>query len=83
MGLIRGVYDAKPKGYEFNRPTFTYYVNRFKPGGASLHSIMSSHGPDMNSFNNASKAELKPEKLKDTMAFMFESYHFLKYVFKN
>lgn len=63
MGLIRGVYDAKPKG--------------FKPGGASLHSIMSSHGPDVNSFTNASEVELKPEKLKDTMAFMFESYYFL------
>jgi homogentisate 1,2-dioxygenase len=51
---------------------------RFKPGGASLHSIMSSHGPDVNSFTNASEVELKPEKLKDTMAFMFESVYFLK-----
>jgi len=63
MGLIRGVYDAKPQG--------------FKPGGASLHSIMAPHGPDVNAFINASKAELKPEKLADTMAFMFETYYFL------
>ena len=32
MGLIRGVYDAKAAG--------------FQPGGGSLHSCMSAHGPD-------------------------------------
>ena len=34
---------------------------------------MSAHGPDASSFTKASKAELKPIKLKETMAFMFES----------
>jgi homogentisate 1,2-dioxygenase len=59
MGLIRGVYDAKAKG--------------FLPGGASLHNCMSAHGPDAETFERASAAELKPHKLDDTMAFMFES----------
>jgi len=63
MGLIRGSYDAKPEG--------------FKPGGASLHSIGSPHGPDEAAFTNASTVELQPVKLKDTMAFMFETYYFL------
>jgi homogentisate 1,2-dioxygenase len=59
MGLIRGEYDAKAEG--------------FMPGGASLHNCMSGHGPDAASFEKASHAELKPQYLADTMAFMFET----------
>lgn len=59
MGLILGVYDAKPEG--------------FKPGGMSLHNCMLPHGPDRDAFEGASNTELKPEKLEDTMAFMFET----------
>jgi homogentisate 1,2-dioxygenase len=59
MGLIRGVYDAKAAG--------------FLPGGASLHNCISAHGPDAETFERASAAELKPHKLDDTLAFMFES----------
>jgi homogentisate 1,2-dioxygenase len=59
MGLIKGAYDAKAEG--------------FLPGGASLHNIMTAHGPDAETFERASAAELKPHKLEDTMAFMFES----------
>ena len=59
MGLIRGVYDAKAEG--------------FLPGGASLHNCMSAHGPDAETWERASSAELKPHKLDDTMAFMFET----------
>jgi homogentisate 1,2-dioxygenase len=59
MGLIKGVYDAKAEG--------------FLPGGASLHNCMTAHGPDAETFARASAAELKPQKLEDTMAFMFES----------
>jgi homogentisate 1,2-dioxygenase len=59
MGLVRGAYDAKAEG--------------FLPGGASLHNCMSAHGPDTETTERASKAELKPHKLDDTMAFMFES----------
>ena len=58
MGLIYGQYDAKPQG--------------FVPGGASLHNTMLPHGPDIDSFENASNIELKPHKLEGTMAFMFE-----------
>ncbi len=59
MGLIEGVYDAKPDG--------------FVPGGMSLHNCMLPHGPDTNAFEGASNTELKPEKLTDTLAFMFET----------
>ena len=59
MGLIRGQYDAKQEG--------------FTPGGASLHNCMSSHGPDAATFERASAAALVPQKLDDTLAFMFES----------
>ena len=59
MGLIHGVYDAKPEG--------------FKPGGMSLHNSMLPHGPDADAFEKASAAELKPVKLENTLAFMFES----------
>ncbi len=59
MGLIYGQYDAKPAG--------------FIPGGMSLHNSMLPHGPDEEAFEKGSTVELKPHKLKDTMAFMFES----------
>ncbi|PSJ57218.1 homogentisate 1,2-dioxygenase [Kumtagia ephedrae] len=59
MGLIRGQYDAKEKG--------------FVPGGVSLHNMMLAHGPDAFGFDKASRAELKPVKLDHTMAFMFET----------
>jgi homogentisate 1,2-dioxygenase len=59
MGLLKGAYDAKAEG--------------FLPGGASLHNCMSAHGPDAETFERASTADLKPQKLEDTMAFMFES----------
>jgi homogentisate 1,2-dioxygenase len=59
MGNIYGVYDAKPQG--------------FAPGGMSLHNCMLPHGPDRDAFEGASNAELKPEKLDETMSFMFET----------
>ena len=36
MGLIEGVYEAKPEG--------------FVPGGMSLHNCMLPHGPDADAF---------------------------------
>jgi homogentisate 1,2-dioxygenase len=59
MGLIHGAYDAKAGG--------------FAPGGASLHNCMSGHGPDRASYEGAVRAELKPHRIENTMAFMFES----------
>jgi homogentisate 1,2-dioxygenase len=60
MGLIRGVYDAKAEG--------------FVPGGASLHNCMTGHGPDADTFEKASSANLaEPTRIRDTMAFMFET----------
>jgi homogentisate 1,2-dioxygenase len=59
MGLITGAYDAKAEG--------------FQPGGLSLHNLMSGHGPDVESWEKASAAELKPHKIDGTMAFMVET----------
>jgi homogentisate 1,2-dioxygenase len=59
MGLIYGQYDAKEEG--------------FTPGGVSLHNCMLPHGPDASAFEKASAVELKPVKLANTMAFMFET----------
>ncbi|KAJ3060295.1 hypothetical protein HDU98_003721 [Podochytrium sp. JEL0797] len=60
MGLISGGYDAKAEG--------------FLPGGASLHSAFSAHGPDVETFEKASKETLAPIKLRpDGLAFMFET----------
>jgi homogentisate 1,2-dioxygenase len=59
MGLIHGEYDAKAEG--------------FVPGGASLHNCMAGHGPDAATFEKAGAAELKPQYLSGTLAFMFET----------
>jgi len=60
MGLIQGAYDAKAEG--------------FLPGGASLHNCMSGHGPDATSFDKAIAADTStPQRLSETMAFMFET----------
>lgn len=59
MGLIFGQYDAKEMG--------------FVPGGGSLHNCMSAHGPDADTFEKASQAELTPQQYENTLAFMFES----------
>ena len=64
MGLVHGVYDAKAEG--------------FLPGGVSIHNCMSAHGPDLATYEKAVAAELKPHKIEDTLAFMWES----RYVFR-
>ncbi len=68
MGLIHGQYDAKEEG--------------FVPGGMSLHNMMLPHGPDHAGFEKASNADLAPQKLDNTLAFMFETrypQHMTKY----
>jgi homogentisate 1,2-dioxygenase len=68
MGLVHGQYDAKEEG--------------FVPGGASLHNNMVPHGPDTDAFAKASNTDLKPLKLDNTLAFMFESrYRFVPTMF--
>jgi len=61
MGLIHGTYDAKAG-------------TGFTPGSSSLHNCMMPHGPDADAFASASQASLKPVKMDDTLAFMFESF---------
>ncbi len=43
------------------------------PGGGSLHNCMSGHGPDAETFERATNADLEAEYLGDTLAFMFET----------
>jgi len=65
MGLIKGRYEAKQ--------------GAFLPGGGSLHSTMTPHGPDVKTFEAASNAKLVPERVAEgTQAFMFESSLSLK-----
>ena len=59
MGLVYGVYDAKPGG--------------LKPGGMSLHNAGLPHGPDAEAHAGATAHDLSPQKLAGTMAFMFET----------
>jgi homogentisate 1,2-dioxygenase len=59
MGLIFGSYEGKQEG--------------FVPGGASLHNRMCAHGPDTATYQRAVQAELTPQRLDSTLAFMFES----------
>ena len=46
--------------------------------GGSFHYQMSTHGPDLEAFEKASNAELAPQKLTGTMAFMFESRYIIR-----
>ncbi|MER6914678.1 homogentisate 1,2-dioxygenase [Streptomyces sp. NPDC000594] len=62
MGLIEGAYDAKTAG-----------KGGFVPGGGSLHPMMSAHGPDRETFDRASAADLVPQRIDDGLAFMFET----------
>jgi len=61
---VHGAYDAKAEG--------------FLPGGASLHSCMSAHGPDGETCTKAINADLAPHKIDNTMAFMFETSQVLR-----
>jgi homogentisate 1,2-dioxygenase len=63
MGLIEGTYDAKSEG--------------FVPGSASLHNCHSAHGPDLATYQRAIAAELKPHKIENSLAFMFETCYVL------
>lgn len=60
MGLITGAYDGRTKG--------------FLPGGATLHNVMSAHGPDAENHRKATEAELEPVKVGEgSMAFILET----------
>nr|NKB46496.1 homogentisate 1,2-dioxygenase [Legionellales bacterium] len=59
MGLIHGVYEAKQQG--------------FTAGGCSLHNCFIPHGPDAQTYRQASQATLTPTQIKHTLAFILES----------
>ena len=59
MGLISGQYEAKRDG-------------GFMPGGASLHTCMTPHGPDTQTFESAITDEVEaPAEIKGSLAFMW------------
>lgn len=58
MGLIAVAYDAKPE---------------HSPGTETLHNRFFPHGPTADVVDKASTAELKPDKLSSSLAFMLES----------
>jgi len=65
MGLIKGCYEAKEEGVG--------------AGGATLHSMMTPHGPDSNCFDKASTADLKAERIAEgtmvSFSFVIVSTH--------
>jgi homogentisate 1,2-dioxygenase len=64
MGLIHGEYDVK---------------KTFLPGGASLHSCMTPHGPDATSYDKAVADPCdQPTFLSGGLAFMFETSDMLR-----
>ena len=65
MGLLYGQYDAKSG-------------EGFQPGGASLHSCMTPHGPDTQTYHKAVQDPCDvPTKFEKGLAFMFETNHML------
>lgn len=65
MGLIAGDYEAKG--------------NNFAPGGASLHSIMTSHGPDTQCFEKASTETLEPKRVgENSLVCIFNNFNYFK-----
>ncbi|KAJ1980444.1 hypothetical protein H4R34_002451 [Dimargaris verticillata] len=65
MGIIHGQYEAKRDG--------------FLPGGATLHSTMTPHGPDTATVRDATARDLQPGRVADhSQAFMFETCLMLK-----
>ena len=66
MGLIRGEYDAKRSRCGEGEG--------FRPGGASLHGVMTPHGPDAESYRAAVSDPCDgPRRLDGGLAFMFET----------
>ncbi len=59
MGLVRGAYESK--------------AEVFLPGGVSIHNSLQPHGPDLPTFEKGSAADLKPHRIENSLAFMWES----------
>lgn len=59
LGLIEGSSESR--------------ASAFPPGSLSLHNHWTAHGPDVRTFEAARNAPLLPQKIEDTLIFMFES----------
>ena len=74
MGLILGNYEAKEEG--------------FAPGGATLHSMMTPHGPDKDCFEAWSNKKLEAIRVADgtqvqTIATAFKNCALIKLSISN
>lgn len=73
MGLVHGVYDAKP--------------DAFKVGACSIHNRFTPHGPDGAAVKAGTEADtLAPHRYSDTLAFMWETrlpWHPSEYALQN
>ena len=84
MGLIYGNYDAKAAAPALPAGGTAASAagkgkSGFYPGGGSLHSCMTAHGPDAASFAKAaSNPDLQPVYFDQGLAFMFESTYMFK-----
>ena len=58
MGIVDGTYDARPSQL---------------PGTMTLHNQFMPHGPTLDVYDQASKAEDTPQRLEPTLTFMLES----------
>jgi homogentisate 1,2-dioxygenase len=59
LGLIEGSHESRASG--------------FPPGSMSLHNNWTAHGPDVGTVEAAQAADLKPQKIEDTLVFMLET----------
>jgi homogentisate 1,2-dioxygenase len=59
LGLIEGSHESRNSG--------------FPPGSMSLHNGWTAHGPDVATLEAAQAADLKPQKIEDTLVFMLET----------
>ena len=73
MGLLYGEYDAKA-GASSSGDGGNATPSGFLPGGASLHSCMTPHGPDKVSYEKSIADPCEsPTKFDKGLAFMFET----------
>ncbi|PIA57977.1 hypothetical protein AQUCO_00500124v1 [Aquilegia coerulea] len=76
--LFTAIQDFSPfnvVAWHGNYVPYKAKVDGFLPGGASLHSCMTPHGPDTLTFEETlrSGSDAGPHRIADTLAFMFES----------
>ena len=57
-------YD-KAQEVKLRNAFYVFQEEGFQPGGATLHSMMTPHGPDADCFEKASNGKLEPMRIAD------------------